>query len=718
MKRLPILHLLAGLVLGLCALAARASEEAARNILGQVAPGLVRVEIDLQYDRGEPPRGVLDHDMGSRQQSMHTLAELVAEERPLETSGFLIGADRVVAMDWTIHPRFVKTIWVRTATGEATATIEGFGRDQWAVFLKLNGPLAGAKPIEFGKGKAAHLATHYRYEGGMIRELLPFPGRVMETTAPAGLWRVIENQGLAVTTNGAALGVLLTRRIPLDDSWQKSPSDWVKVSKADYDARLAEVEKLAGGAFFRTRLSFRSPKQQPGMGRNRFRMDADGDADGAGTERDVVGVALTPNRVLVLSVLKPSTTARLQRIVLHPASGAPVGAKFVASLKDYGAFVVEPEKPLAQGVKATSKATSEYVERLVYRLDLSLQGENRVQYLHHARIGAVRIGRRLEGYPELPDIADSDTAFLLGQDLELVAMPVGAREKARASRFQGRFASEELTPARLLAAAVAELPATADPANVPVSEADENRLAWLGTELQPMTRELARANQVSDQTQDGESGAMVTYVHPESPAAKAGITAGAVLLRLRVPGEPVPVPVELEEDPFRGQPFPWDRLDDIREQVFERLPTPWAPVENAFTRALTDVGFGRKFTLEYIADGKVQQKEFEVTPGPTHYESASKYKAETIGVTVRDLTYDVRRYTQRKSDEPGVVISKIEPGSKASVAGLKPFEIITHVNDQAVADVKQFEQRIGAGGELKLSVKRMAKGRIVTIKPD
>lgn len=283
-------------------------------------------------------------------------------------------------------------------------------------------------------------------------------------------------------------------------------------------------------------------------------------------------------------------------------------------------------------------------------------------------------------------------------------------------RFGGNRTDVRQTHAKLIAEAIAGLPGTADPANVPVGENEENRLAWLGVELQPLTRELARANGVSDQTRDGESGALVTYVHPDSPAAKVGISAGAVLLRLRVPGQPLAVDVRLEEDQMRSGPFPWERLDQISEQFFDRIPTPWPPAENNFTRSLTDLGFGTRFTAEFFVEGKPLSHDFEVVPAPTHYESAPRFKSELLGLTVRNLTYDVRRYMQRPEGDPGVVVGKIEAGGKASVAGVKPYELITHVNDQPVKSVGDFETLVAKGGELKLSIKRMAKGRIVTIK--
>ena len=83
-------------------------------------------------------------------------------------------------------------------------------------------------------------------------------------------------------------------------------------------------------------------------------------------------------------------------------------------------------------------------------------------------------------------------------------------------------------------------------------------------------------------------------------------------------------------------------------------------------------------------------------------------------VTVRDMTYEVRRYFQRAADDPGVIVSKVEQGSKASVTGMKPYEIITHVNDEPITSAANFEKILAsAEGEIRLNVKRMTQGRIV-----
>ena len=77
----------------------------------------------------------------------------------------------------------------------------------------------------------------------------------------------------------------------------------------------------------------------------------------------------------------------------------------------------------------------------------------------------------------------------------------------------------------------------------------------------------------------------------------------------------------------------------------------------------------------------------------------------------------VARGDYAPAPQPGVVVSRLEPGGKASVAGIKPYEIVTHVNDEPVPDVAAFQKLCERGSELRLSIKRMAKGRIVTLRP-
>jgi hypothetical protein len=684
------------------------------KVVARLAPSLVRVEYHLQFDKGDAPVGLIGDEQRSERGRSSFLAMLVEEERPAETSGFLVARDEVVTFTPDLHPRFIKSIQVRYQGEVVAARVVSHARDTWGVKLKLEKPLASATPLVFSDkpGKPRQLVHYYRNNGLWGVHLGGYPSDTMSFDSGKSI-RPLESVGLVTGAAGEALGIALDN-LPLDDSWQGSPSRWNWLTEEQLDERLVGLKKTLDQSVLHVRLSFRSPKGAPG--RQRMRMDREDEEGGEGTERDVLGVVLPGNRLLVLEDLKPQTTARLERIMAM-VGGKAVGATFEASLKDFGVFVAKGESSLGPAAPIADGALAKHLDVLMLRADVFLQGEKRTDYLRAGRIAGMKLGAKGIQYPEFLDTGFRD-AWLFTIDRQLVAMPVEKREPVTARRDQGSRdrARTRSTHAVVLANAVAALPEGADPANVPVSEADENRLAWLGVELQPLGRDLARANGVADQTRDGEAGALITFVHPDSPAGRAQIAAGSVLLRLRVPGQPLPVEVRLEEDQMRSGPFPWERLDQIGEQFFDRIPTPWAPAENSFTRSLTDLGFGTRFTAEFFVDGKLVSHEFEVVASPTHYESAPRFKSEALGLTVRDLTYDVRRYVQRGTEEPGVVVSKVEPGGKASVAGVKPYELITHINEQPVQTIADFEKHAATGGELKLSIKRMAKGRIVTVK--
>jgi len=53
---------------------------------------------------------------------------------------------------------------------------------------------------------------------------------------------------------------------------------------------------------------------------------------------------------------------------------------------------------------------------------------------------------------------------------------------------------------------------------------------------------------------------------------------------------------------------------------------------------------------------------------------------------------------------------------RAAVAGIKPYEVVTRVNDQDVKTVDDFEKLIAGQEELRITLKRMMQGRVVRIK--
>ncbi len=702
-------------------------------IVNAVSPSLVTVQCHLRYDKGETPANGAAGYAG---------AAALDEERPLVGGGFLISPTLVMCQDLIIHPRFIEKFAVKFGDQVVTATPYAYAANQQAMVLQLSKPMDGARPLAFdAKLKGPYSTVVYEeHEGGMTVEVGGAGGALYAGTDGG---RTVESKPnrLIVDRNGAAVGLSMNEEMPADDSWKGSPLDWEMIPAEKFREKLARIEAVSENNIVRVALSFRSPRSTPGRGQ----FDGESGGDAGATEQNVLGIIVadvdapsapmppvrlespatppspttqnvhrTGTRILVLANLKSTVTARLQRITLYPPGSQPISATFVATLKDWGGFVAQTSTPLTGGVRLATDGPTTWRYALEFGADITLQGENRTAYYDRARINSCEIGQKGRLYPSGNSISANTLVFDAGESL--MALPIETR-KSVASRETYRSNNPLSTSAGYLATAMSDLSGDViDKNNVPLSEDEENRLAWMGVELQQLNKELARANNVSSLTSDGSTGGIVTFVYPDSPAAKAGIQPGDILLRLHVDGEPKPVEVQVDNYVFADQPFPWDRLGDAPEEVFDRIPTPWVSAETNLARTLTDFGFGRKYTADVFTGGKLVKMPMEITQSPVHYDSAPKFKSNGMGLTVRDITYELNHYFQRKENDAGVVVSKVDVGSRASKAGLKPFEIITHVNDKPVNSAEAFKNAIADQQEVRLAVKRWTKGRLVRVK--
>ena len=687
--------------------AAVSAIESNMAIVKAVSPSIVHVEYTLQYDKGEAPRGG----------SWGSFDQYVREERPQEVAGLLVADDKVLAPDMMIHPRFVKGIAVRFGDNVVGARIAACAIDQNAVVLKLASPLAGAKPVVFdAAGKEPYFSvSHMLRENEWATNVRAAPAGVTITETgrkyqPAGgCWLIVD-------ASGGAVGVCSGGRLDTQGKWKGSPLDWPVRTDEQMAKHVAETKRRVDAGVFRVALSFRSPKKSAAgpMGGS-SRSPADGKA-----EQNVVGMLIDDRTVVVLANLRPKVTGRLERITVHAGGKAgPVEAKFSHTLKDYGCFLAKLAKPVKGGLKLSNKPITGLRNRMLMSAEVTIQGENRVTYFDHRRIRTYDLGWKRHVYPQVG--AKTGNLFLFDAEGELLIFPLARRLKLS---MAGRHSGSEVlaTPAARLSTVLGDLAANVDKSNVPLVAEEESRLAWLGVELQPLNRELARLNNLSDLTRDGQIGALVSYIYPDSPAAKAGVTAGPddapwFLINVHVEGDPKPIDVTAERESRIRAGFPWKQWDRLPPTYWDgKFPTPWQPTETRLNRTLTDLGFGKKFTATFFTKGRQVRKSFTVAPSPTHYESAPTFKSAPIGVTVREMTFEVRRYFLKGPKDPGVIVSAVEPGSAAGVGGIRPYEIVTHVNDKPVTGVKDFEKFIAARAELRLTVVRMTTGRLVKLK--
>lgn len=667
-----------------------------------LAPSFVRVELTLRHDQGEPPTTLAGRgDYGS----------YITQERPVELTGLLLAPDRVLVTDPEMHPRFVSKLEVVAGAARTTASVASLLTDVDGVILALDAPLPGTRPLAFQPDRAGpYRAVYHGQQDGVWTTVV---GPTLEQTIldeDGQVRRSAWSFAVAVDREDVPVGVTLSDRVRADGrDWRGSPLTWPQMDHPAFEAGRTATAGTVDHGLLRVHLRLRSPKADGTRSYRRSSRDDDTE-----TERNAVGLVAGPRQVIVLTAMDATVTSRLETVDLHLPDGTSARARFVASYRHYGALLVESAQDLPRPLRVAAGPLQERRRTLLYDAHLVLHGERRRLHVSHARIASLRQDWRRQWVLSLWDGADGH--FLFDREGALVAFPVERRLGEERSRWSNP--RKVLLSAEYLPPLVEDPAAHADPANVPVVAEAEDRLAWLGVETQDLNRDLARANGVSTYTQDGSTGALVSYVYEGSPAQRAGLRPGDVLLRLHSADRPAPIPISGSDDRggfsfssfFSGMGDDWDDMEHVVSGQ-----TPWPSVDSPLHRTLTKLGVGKPVRLEYAVDGEVRFADLVVEEGPPHFGSAPLWKSDPLGVTVRDLTYEVRRHYQLGPDVLGVVVSKIERGGRAAVAGLRALDLVLKVGDRAVPDVATFRSAVEAGGALRLTVKDRLKERVVQI---
>jgi serine protease Do len=181
---------------------------------------------------------------------------------------------------------------------------------------------------------------------------------------------------------------------------------------------------------------------------------------------------------------------------------------------------------------------------------------------------------------------------------------------------------------------------------------------WLGVMIQKITPELAEELSLND-----ESGALVSKVVPNGPAAKAGI-------------ERYDVIVEFNDKP----------IEDLSE-----LPRAVAETAVDKTVEVVVVRDGKRKTLSAKV-GELAEPELGVLA-----KGAGRGPAE-FGLVVQDLNPELAERLGLDTSE-GVLITSIHPGSPADEANLRRGDVILEVDRSAVEDVDDLWTQLDAADD-------------------
>lgn len=175
--------------------------------------------------------------------------------------------------------------------------------------------------------------------------------------------------------------------------------------------------------------------------------------------------------------------------------------------------------------------------------------------------------------------------------------------------------------------------------------------SYLGVSLQDIDRNLAESYKLSK-----PEGSLITQVAPNSPAARAGLRAGDVILK------------------YNGTPI--SRTSELLNYLNRSVPN-------------------QSIQLEVLRDDKRRNITATVSTAPddtpAKNNSDTAAKGPVLGVSIRDLSVAEQRQLDIKG---GVLIQEVRRGGSAAQARIMPGDVIVQLNNTTIQNANQFVETV------------------------
>ncbi len=199
---------------------------------------------------------------------------------------------------------------------------------------------------------------------------------------------------------------------------------------------------------------------------------------------------------------------------------------------------------------------------------------------------------------------------------------------------------------------------------------------WLGIYVQPLTPDIAASFGIKE-----NEGALVSDVMTGSPAEKAGIERGNVIIE------------------FNGNKV--KDVTDVRTMAASTSPE-------------TEVN------VKLISNGKMKNVRVKLGKLPEDEREAQTQleNKERIGLTVREITPNIAERFNL-SDTRGVIVAGVERGSIAAYAGIRPGDVILEIDKKPIENLKNYASAIDSvksGGTALFLIRRGESTFYMTIR--